>query len=62
MFIELHRLSGTVITVNLNVIEYFIPVDNGKNTSISLPNYNGWLTVTESYDQVKETIANATRN
>lgn len=55
MFIELHRLNGTAITINVNKIEYFAPADN-KGTYISVPNFNGWLKVTESYDQVKEKI------
>ena len=59
MFIELHRFNSTVITISLDKIEYFVPTE--KCTAISIPNYNGWLNVTESYDQVKELIANAAR-
>lgn len=57
MFIELHKLNGTAITINLNKIEYFMPADH-KGTCISVPNFNGWLTVIETYVQVKEMIAN----
>lgn len=57
MFIELHKLNGTAITINLNKIEYFMPADN-IGTCISVPNFNGWLTVIETYVQVKEMIAN----
>lgn len=60
MFIELHKVDKTVITINLDKLEYFIPIGE-HNTLISIPNYNGWLHVEESYDQVKELIANATR-
>lgn len=56
MFIELHKLEGPVITINLNVIEYFIPAEHDMHTMISVPNYNGWLKVEESYAQVKELI------
>ena len=59
MFIELHRASGSAITINLDKIEYFVPIENG--TAISVPNYDDWLKVTESYEQVKELITNATR-
>lgn len=55
MFIELHKLNGIVVTINLNNIEYFMPADD-KGTCISVPNFNGWLKVKESYDQVKEMI------
>ena len=61
MFIELHKLEGSVITINLRVIEYFTPAERGMHTMISVPNYNGWLQVEESYAQVKELITNATR-
>lgn len=33
MFIELHKLEGSVITINLNSIEYFTPVERGMHTS-----------------------------
>ena len=62
MFIELHKLDGTTITINLDKLEYFVPVDNGKHTMISVPSFNGfngfngWLYVEESYDKVKELI------
>ena len=56
MFIELHKLNGSVITINLDKLEYFVPADNNKYTMISIPNYNGWLNVEESYEQVKELI------
>ena len=56
MFIELHKLGGYAITINVNKIEYFAPTDNGEHTIISVPNYNGWLNVEESYEQVKELI------
>lgn len=54
MFIELHRPKP--ITINLDKLEYFAPADNDKHTMISIPNYNGWLYVEESYEQVKELI------
>lgn len=56
MFIELHKLEGTAITINLNSIEYFAPLQGGVHTMISVPDYNGWLQVEESYEQVKELI------
>ena len=56
MFIELHKLEGSVITINLNSIEYFAPAERGMHTMISVPNFNGWLYVEESYAQVKELI------
>lgn len=56
MFIELHKLEGPAITINLNAIEYFTPVERGMHTMISVPNYNGWLQVKEPYAQVKELI------
>ena len=56
MFIELHKLKGPVITINLNSIEYFAPAERGMHTMISVPDYNGWLQVEESYEQVKELI------
>ena len=61
MFIELHKLEGIAITINLNSIEYFAPLQGGTHTMISVPDYNGWLKVEESYEQVKELIINATR-
>lgn len=59
MFIELHRLNAAVITISLDKIEYFCPTEFG--TMISIPNYNGWLKVTETYEQVKELVDNAIR-
>ena len=56
MFIELHKLKGPAITINLNSIEYFAPLQGGTHTMISVPDYNGWLNVEESYEQVKELI------
>ena len=56
MFIELHKLEGPAITINLNSIEYFAPLHGGTHTMISVPDYNGWLKVEESYEQVKELI------
>ena len=56
MFIELHKSDGTIITINLDKLEYFVPADNGKHAMVSIPNYNGWLQVKESYEQVKELI------
>ena len=53
MFIELHKLEGPAITINLNSIEYFAPLHNGIHTMISVPDFNGWLNVEESYEQVK---------
>lgn len=61
MFIELHKLGGYVITINLNNLEYFTPTGSGDHTIISVPNYNGWLNVEESYEQVKELITEATK-
>ena len=56
MFIELYKPDGSAITINLDKLEYFVPADNGKHAMVSLPNYNGWLYVEESYEQVKELI------
>lgn len=56
MFIELHKLDGTIITINLDKLEYFVPADDVKHAMVSIPNYNGWLYVEESYEQVKELI------
>lgn len=56
MFIELHKLGGYAITINLNSLEYFTQIGSGDHTIISVPNYNGWLNVEESYEQVKELI------
>ena len=56
MFIELHKTDGSTITINLDKLEYFVPADNGKHAMVSIPNYNGWLYVEESYKQVKELI------
>lgn len=54
MFIELHKPEP--IMINLDKLEYFVPAEHGKHTMISIPNYNGWLYVKESYEQVKELI------
>ena len=54
MFIELHKPEP--ITINLDKLEYFVPAEHGKHTMISVPNYNGWLYVEESYAKVKELI------
>lgn len=59
MFIELHKPDP--ITINLDKLEYFVPAEHGKHTMINIPNYNGWLYVEESYEQVKELIKEATR-
>lgn len=32
MFIELHKLCGSVITTNLDKLEYFLPADDNKYT------------------------------
>ena len=56
MFIELHKTDGSTITINLDKLEYFVPADNGKHAMISVPNFNGWLYIEESYDKVKELI------
>ena len=56
MFIELHKPDGSTITINLDKLEYFVPADNGMHAMVSLPNFNGWLYVEESYEQVKEII------
>lgn len=56
MFIELHKTNGYVITININKLEYFVPADDGRHTMVSIPNYNGWLYIEESYEQVKELI------
>lgn len=54
MFIELHKPEP--ITINVNKLEYFVPADQGKHTMISVPNFNGWLYVEESYAKVKELL------
>lgn len=54
MFIELHKPEP--ITINLDKLEYVVPADKGKHTMVSVPNFNGWLYVEESYEQVKELI------
>lgn len=54
MFIEVHRPAP--ITINVNMIEYFVSTDEGKHTRISMYDYAGWLNVEESYEQVKELI------
>lgn len=56
MFIELHKTDGSTITINLDKLEYFVPADDGKHAMVSIPAYNGWLYVEESYEQVKELI------
>ena len=56
MFIELHKLDGTTITINLDKLEYFVPADNGKHAMVSLTSYNGWLYAEEPYKQIKELI------
>lgn len=56
MFIELHKTNGYAITININKLEYFAPADDGIHTMVSIPNYNGWLCIEESYEQVKELI------
>ena len=56
MFIELHKIDGCAIMINLDKLEYFVPTDDNKHTMVSLPDYNGWLYVKESYEQVKELI------
>lgn len=59
MFIELHRPAP--ITINVNRIEYFVSTDEDKHTRISMPDHASWLSVEESYEQVKELITEATR-
>ena len=54
MFIELHKPEP--ITININKLEYFVPADHGKHTMISVPSFNGWLYVEETYAKVKELI------
>lgn len=62
MFIELHTRTHKPITINMDMVQYFKPSDaTDTDTVISVPNCNGSLVVEESYDQVKELIANATR-
>lgn len=56
MFIELHKLGGPAITINLDKLEYFTPADQDKHAMVSIPNYDSWLHVEESYEQVKELI------
>lgn len=56
MFIELHKSKDSIITINLDKLEYFVPTDDGKHAMVSIPNYNGWLYVEESYAKVKELI------
>lgn len=55
MFIELHKLDDSVITINLDKLEYFIPSREDNHTMVSTI-YNGWLYIKESYEQVKELI------
>lgn len=61
MFIELHKANSSAITINLDKIEFFVSIDDEKHTAISVSGYSGWLRIEESYEQVKELIANATR-
>ena len=56
MFIELHKPDSSAITINLDKLEYFVPAREDNHTMVSLPDYNGWLEVEESYEQVKELI------
>ena len=56
MFIELHRINNSAIMINLDKLEYFAPAREDNHTMVSLPDYNGWLEVEESYEQVKELI------
>lgn len=56
MFIELHKLGGYAITINLDKLEYFTQIGSGDHTIISVPNCNGSIVVEESYEQVKELI------
>jgi hypothetical protein len=56
MFIELHKPDSSAIAINLDKLECFVPADNGKHAMVSLPDYNGWLYVEESYEQIKELI------
>ena len=56
MFIELHKIDSCAIMINLDKLEYFVPADDNKHAMVSLPDYNGWLEVEESYEQVKELI------
>ena len=56
MFIELHKIDGCAIMINLDKLEYFVPAREDNHTMVSLPDYNGWLEVEESYEQVKEQI------
>lgn len=56
MFIELHKIDGYAITINLDKLEYFVLAREDNYTMVSLPNYNGWLQVEEPYEQVKELI------
>lgn len=61
MFIELHKPGHARITINVNRIEYFVPTEDGQRTRLSLIEFDGYLHVEESYEQVKELVANATR-
>ena len=56
MFIELHSINNSAIMINLDKLEYFVPAREDNHTMVSLPDYNGWLEVEESYEQVKELI------
>ena len=56
MFIELHKINSSAIMINLDKLEYFVPADDNKHTMVSIPNYNSWLNVEESYEHVKELI------
>lgn len=59
MFVELHILNGTAITININRIEYFVPTDNGTCICIinNVDNNFGCFNVSEPYEAVKELIA-----
>lgn len=58
MFIELHtRAHNTLITINMDMIQYFKPADSGEDyTIIGVANQNGNIFVTETYSQIKELI------
>ena len=60
MFIELHKLEGFAITININKLDYFTLIGSGEHTMISIPNLSG-LYVRESYEQVKELIEECLR-
>lgn len=63
MFIELHvKSNGAAITIDIGRIEYFTPDNNDEHTMLSMFGHDHMLTVEETYDQVKEVIANVTRS